>query len=535
VNCRIELRAQRDFEKVKERFLDSRLFQAILRAEIKRMEQIDFDRVIRITLMKRTELQGEKELDLAFELTGRNTNVILVDKKEGTILDCLKKIGPARSRYRQIAPGLKYVLPPPPRKKNPLEIKEEDFKESLSHKPEANISSFLLDTFSGIDKLLAQKIALDSSVPLDRKISELTDAEKENVIRSFLDTLHNVKTHKINPHTIYDEKNNPLAISVFDLSFIPKEQKASHGSLNMAIKEFFKLKTQADELISVSENLSKLVTKGRRALEDLLAKLKEDKKSAQRYQEYKKIADLLMISKHKVKKGQKTLRVKDVFDPEEKGLNIKLNPVLSALQNAKLYYKKYTKARDSLNIIRERIFEIELKLNMLQRISGDLQPGGLDADGARETLTALGLYKKPGEIKKKERPKKKFSPREFVTSDGWKILVGRNNKENDYLTFKIARPYDFWFHAQDVAGSHLVLRRENRDQQPPPQTMIQAAKTAAYFSQARSSKKVAVIYTLAKHVRKPKKAKPGLVTVNKERTMMVTPALPTQSRNQLSP
>jgi len=267
----------------------------------------------------------------------------------------------------------------------------------------------------------------------------------------------------------------------------------------------------------------------------LLAKLKEDKKSAQRYQEYKKIADLLMISKHKVKKGQKTLRVKDVFDPEEKGLNIKLNPVLSALQNAKLYYKKYTKARDSLNIIRERIFEIELKLNMLQRISGDLQPGGLDADGARETLTALGLYKKPGEIKKKERPKKKFSPREFVTSDGWKILVGRNNKENDYLTFKIARPYDFWFHAQDVAGSHLVLRRENRDQQPPPQTMIQAAKTAAYFSQARSSKKVAVIYTLAKHVRKPKKAKPGLVTVNKERTMMVTPALPTQSRNQLSP
>lgn len=527
VNCRIELWAQRDFERVKEKFSDSRLFQAVLKAEIKGIEQIDFDRVIKITLLKRTELEREKELDLIFELTGRNTNVILFDKKEGTILDCLKKIGPARSRYRQIAPGLKYVPPPPPGKKSPLEIKKEEFKESLSQKPETNISSFLLDTFSGIDKLLVQKITLDSSVPLDKKISELTDVEKEKIIFSFQDTFRKVKTRKVNPHTIFDEQHNPVAISPFDLSFIPKEQKASHGSLNVTIKEFFKLKTQTDEELNLRKNISKLITKGRRALEGLLTKLKEDLKSAQRYQEYKKIADLLMINKHKVKKGQKTLRVKDVFDPEEKGLNIKLNPVLSGLQNAKLYYKKYTKAKDSLSIVKRRIAEIERKLNMLHRISEDLEPGGLDADGATEKLTALGLYKKPREIRKKEKPKKKLSPREFFTPDGWKILVGRNSKENDYLTFKIARPYDFWFHAEDVGGSHVILRRENRHQQTPPKTMIQAAKIAAYFSQARSSKKVPVTYTLAKHVRKPKKAKPGLVIVNKEKTMMVAPALPT--------
>ena len=526
VNCRIELWAQRDYEKAKEGFSEGRLFQRILKAEIRKVEQIDFDRVIIITLVKRTELEPEKELDLVFELTGRNTNVILCDKKDGTILDCLKRIGQTRSRYRQIAPGLRYVPPPPPTKKNPLEVKEEEFKESLSHKPETNISSFLLDTFSGVDKLLAQKIVMDRSVALDRKISELTDAEKENVIRSFQDTFQSVKTHRINPHAIYDEKNNPVAISVFDLSFIPGEQKAGHGSLNMAIKEFFKLKTKADELSSVSKNLSKLVTKGRTALESLLTKLKQDLKSAERYEEYKKIADLLMINKHRVKKGQKTLRIKDVFHPEEKAINIKLNPLLTALQNAKLYYRKHTKAKDSLRIVRKRIAETEQKLTRLLELSRNLEAKTFDTDETTEELAALGLHKRPKRTRKKEEPKKKFSPREFVTSDGWKILVGRNSKENDHLTFKIAKPYDFWFHAEDAGGSHLVLRRENRDQQPSPKTLIEAAKIAAYFSQARSSKKVPVTYTLVKHVRKPKKAKPGLVTVQKEKTIIVIPELP---------
>jgi predicted ribosome quality control (RQC) complex YloA/Tae2 family protein len=534
VNCRIELRAQRDFERVKERFSDSRLFQAILRAEIKRIEQIDFDRIITITLVKRTELEPEKKLDLVFELTGRNTNAILVDKKEGTILDCLKKIGPARSRYRQIAPGLKYVPPPPPGRRNPLEVKEEEFKQSLSHKPQTNISSFLLDTFSGIDKLLAQKITLDSSIPEDKKISELTDVEKEKIIWSFQDTFLKVKTHKINPHTVLDEKRSPVAVSPFDLSFIPKNQKESHRSLCFTIRNFFKLKTEKEKELNLRREILTLIRKGQKTFENLLSKLRESLKSAEKYGEYKKIADLLMINKHRVKKGQKILRVKDVFHPEEKALNIKLNPVLSALQNAKLYYKKYTKAKDSLNRVRQRTAQIEQKLKMLHRISDDLEPGGLDADGAREKLAALGLYKKPGEIKKRERPKKKLSPREFVTPDGWKILVGRNSKENDYLTFKMAKPYDFWFHAQDAGGSHLVLRRENRNQQPSTKTLIQAAKIAAYYSQARSSKKVAVIYTLAKHVRKPKKGKPGLVLVYKEKTMMVIPALPPQWQKPLS-
>ena len=200
------------------------------------------------------------------------------------------------------------------------------------------------------------------------------------------------------------------------------------------------------------------------------------------------------------------------------------------MQNIRLYYRKHTKAKDSLIIVKKRITQIKVKLRTLQEISRSLEAKSLNIDDLREKLISLGLYKRPGVLKKREKPRKTFSPREFVTSDGWKVLVGRNNKENDHLTFKIARPYDFWFHTQDVGGSHLVLRRENRSQQPSSKTLIEAAKLAAYFSQARSSKKVPVAYTLVKHLRKPKKAKPGLVLVSKEKTIIVTPELPKGER-----
>jgi predicted ribosome quality control (RQC) complex YloA/Tae2 family protein len=526
VNCRVELLTQRDFDTVKENFSDTRLFSRILKGKITGAEQIDFDRVIRITILRKTELEKEKELDLIFELTGRNTNLILVNKENNKILDCLKKIDPSRSRYRQIAPGLKYILPPPPKKKNPFTTEKSEFEKCLSLKTHSDMLGFLLDSFSGMDKLLAQKIIIDSSIPEARTISEFTEDERENLFRNLQNAFHKIKDHKINPHIIFDQKSNPIAISLFDSPFIPEKQKEKHRGLNSTIKKFFKLKIETERGQQLRKEIETLTAKGIKTFESLLTKLREDLKSAERFQEYKKIGDLLMISKDRVKKGQKIIKVQDIFHTEQKTLKIKLNPILSALQNAKLYYRKYKKAKDSLSIIKKRMAETEEKLRTLDKITQGLESKEFDFEKAKDKLLSLGLYKKTKRIKKKEKPKERFSPREFFTSDGWKILVGKNSKENDYLTFKIARPYDFWFHAQDVGGSHLVLKRENKNQQPSPRTLIQAAKIAAYFSQARTSKKVPVTYTLVKHLRKPKRAKPGLVLVDKEKTIIVTPELP---------
>ncbi|MGB2696401.1 MAG: NFACT family protein [Candidatus Zixiibacteriota bacterium] len=526
VNCRLELWSQRDFDTIKDKFSDTPLFTGVIRGKIQKSRQIDFDRVIRITCFRKSELEKEKEYDLIFELTGRNTNLILINTEDNKIWDCLKKIDPARSRYRQIAPGLKYALPPPPRKKNPLEIKEDEFKHSLSQKAQIEISAFLEESFSGMDIYLAQKIIYDSSLSQHEKISELNEPEKENLFKLFQNTFLKIKEHKIEPHIIFDQKKHPLSISVFDLPFVPEEQKQSCKNLNVTIKNFFRLKIRKEKELQLRQEISTHSTKGIKAFENLLKKLEDDLKSAERYEEYKKSGDLLMINKDKIKKGQKTIKVKDIFHIEGKSLNIKLNPVLSPLQNVKLFYKKYKKAKDSLKIVKKRIAETEQKLNVLKGIFQDLETREFDLEKTRGKLVSLGLFKGKKRIKRKEKPREKFSPREFVTSDGWKILVGKNSKENDHLTFRIARSYDFWFHTQDVGGSHLVLRRENRNQQPSTKTLIQAAKIAAYFSQGRSSKKVPVIYTLAKHVRKPKKAKPGLVIVQKEKTIIVTPELP---------
>ncbi len=524
VNCHLELWTDRDFDPIQDKYADTPFFSGVLKGKILKAEQIGFDRVVRITCLKKSELEKEKEYDLVFELTGRNTNLILINKEDNKILDCLKKIDPSRSRYRQISSGLKYVLPPAPKKKNPLEIQEDEFESSLSQKAQTGIIAFLEESFSGMDRTLAQKIVYDSSLSQHKKTSELSEYEKENLFKVFQNTFQKIKEHKFEPQIIFDQKKHPLSISVFDLPFVSEEQKQSCKNLNATIMDFFRLKIEKEKKLQLQKEISTHTTKGIKAFENLLKKLENDLKSAERYEEYKKSGDLLMINKDRIKKGQKSIQVKDVFNPQENFIEIKLSPVLSPLQNAKLYYRKHKKAKDSLDIVRKRIAQTEQKLKVLKEIFQGLETKIFDLEKVKDKLASLGFFKV--KKSKKEKTREKFSPREFISSDGWKILVGKNSKENDHLTFKMARPYDFWFHAQDVGGSHLVLRRENRDQQPPHETIIQAAKIAAYFSQARSSKKVPVTYTLVKHVRKPKKTKPGLVTVQKEKTVIVIPELP---------
>jgi len=204
----MELWTQRDFDSMAQHFSETHFFKSILRTRITGVEQIDFDRVVRITCQRKTELGQQKEYDLIFELTGRNTNLIIVNREDKRILECLRKVDPSRSRYRQIAPGLKYILPPPPRKKNPLETSAAEFEKSLSLKAHREISTFLLDSFSGMDRLLAQKIKSDSSVSIDKEVSQLTEGERENLSRSFQNTFQKIKESKLSPHIILDQQGD---------------------------------------------------------------------------------------------------------------------------------------------------------------------------------------------------------------------------------------------------------------------------------------------------------------------------------------
>jgi predicted ribosome quality control (RQC) complex YloA/Tae2 family protein len=244
-------------------------------------------------------------------------------------------------------------------------------------------------------------------------------------------------------------------------------------------------------------------------------------------QDYKKIGGLILSHLKKIKRGAEFVELPDFFVPGRKKIKIKLDPSLSARANAQAYYKKYRKAQTGTEELKNWIHQTEKEIKDLEKISSELQTGDgekLPLQKIEARLSFLGLIK-VSRPKAREKKKAKYSPREFISADGWKILVGRNNRENDFLTFRIARTEDLWFHAQNTAGSHVVLRKGERKKHPSPKAIEQAASLAAYYSQAKTSKKVSVIYTLVKYVKKPKGAPPGLVKVENMKSILIEPRL----------
>ena len=502
------------------------LFSQVLDTIILNIEQVDFDRVIKFSCQRETELE-KVEFEIFFELTGRNSNAILVQsygskfgKKSGLILDSLKKVRPAQSRVRQILPGIKYLLPPAPKKHNPFSTTEEQFRKIIQTHPEENLIQILIYHFMGIDELTAKKIEEESL-----SSSPLKPFPVDIIWKSLQSIFHQISTHKISPHLILDTAEKPIGISLFDLNSIPESQKTPFSSLNQALKNFFFLEIEKSEKVTKLQNLSGLIQKTIEKWKKRGKKLKDELSSLQEAESFNKFGDLIFNHLPEIKKGSEHIELIDYSTPEHHKIKILLDPSLSPKENALSYFKKYRKAKSGVEKLKEIIIQTENEIKELSGVAIDLQKKEkLDYKKIEAKLYTLGLLKAP-RPKRKERKKGRYALREFVSADGWKILVGRNNRENDFLTFKIARSEDLWFHAQNTPGSHVVLKKGERKKHPTPKAIQQAASLAAYYSKAKTSKKVSVIYTLAKYVKKPKNAPPGLVKVEKMKSILIEPKL----------
>ena len=495
------------------------LFSQLLDATILNIEQVDFDRVIKFSCQKDTEFE-KVEFELYFELTGRNANAILVFRESGLILDALRRVRPAQSRFRQILPGIKYLLPPAPRKHNPYATPEEEFKKIILDHPEENLLQVLTSHFMGIDALLAEKIVEESV-----GVFPLKPLPLEHLWKGFKSVLDRIPANEISPHLILDSEQKPIGISLFDLNSIPEEQKISFDNLNQALQKLFSLEIEASQEGRKLQTLISVTRNGIEKLKKTEEKLKKELSSLEDAQAYKKYGDLLLNHLSEIKRGAEYIELTDYSTEEHKKIRLSLDPSLSPKKNAEAYFKKYQKAQTGITKLNQRIAVTESQLKHLSKIESDLlRKEKVNLEKIESELTSLGLLKvlRP---KKKEKRKGRYSPREFISADGFKILVGRNNKENDFLTFKIAKPDDLWFHAQNVPGSHVVLKKGERKKYPTPKAIQQAASLAAYYSQAKSSRKVTVIYTLAKYVKKSKNAPPGLVKVEKMKSILVEPKI----------
>lgn len=495
------------------------LFSQALDATILNIEQVDFDRVMKFSCQKDTEFE-KVEFELYFELTGRNANAILVQKQSGLIQDALRKVRPGQSRFRQILPGIKYLLPPAPRKHTPYATSEEEFKKIILDHPEENLLQVLTSHFMGIDELLAEKIVEESV-----GASPLKPLPLEHLWKGFKSVLGVISANEISPHLILDSEQKPVGISLFDLNSVPEEQKISFCNLNQALQKLFSLEIEQRQGSRKLQTLISVTQNGIEKLKKTEEKLKKELSSLEDAQAYKKYGDLLLNHLSEIKRGAEYIELTDYSTEEHKKIKLPLDPALSPKKNAEAYFKKYQKAQTGVEKLNQRIAETEDQIKHLSKIeSALLGKEKINLEKIEYELISFGLLKAP-RSRKKEKKKGRYAPREFISADGFKILVGRNNKENDYLTFKIAKPDDLWFHAQNTPGSHVVLKKGERKKHPTNKAIEQAASLAAYYSQAKSSKKISVIYTLAKYVKKSKNAPPGLVKVEKMKSILVEPKL----------
>ena len=545
-SCRIEILDENEWKTNKSKYEKTNLFSYAMGGHIQEVKQVDFDRVIKISCLRWSQFGESIKFDLIFELTGRNSNLILV-RKDGLIIDCLRKVDLSQNRFRQILPGKMYVAPPPPLAgENPFQIEKEKFVKLLKTH-DLLVSELLISHFIGLDKLLAEKIILETNIPLHGKTKDLNEEKIKDLWKNFSQTFQEIAEHKFGFQIIMDEEGEPQAISCLNLSFLKDNQKIFCESLNSATKKFFYQKLKEQQKKANLKRFSELAYRAQKRLERRKEKIEEDLNRAEKFEQYKKFGNLLMMNKDLIKKGEDSVKLVDIFCPQQNLVEIPLSVKLSPIQNAQAYFKKYKKAKDALGVMKKRYAQTEKKIVQVEKILEKLArilclENGVTAElrleEIKEELISLGFLKEKKRPEKRKKIKsqgvfaKEFSPRRFVTKDGCEILVGRNNKENDYLTFKFAHPGDFWFHAQDIPGSHVVLKRKEKKREPSPNDIKEAAQVAAYFSKVREEKKAWVIYTLAKYVKKPKRGKPGLALVEKEKAILVEPKLTDREKNK---
>lgn len=488
---------------------------------LERIEQRDFDRVIDFHFVGKSQFEKTKKYRLVAELTGRNSNLILVDKEDDKIVWQLRGAKATHSRFGHIKTGVKYFPPPAPKKINPLTIQRTGFEELVLQSSQTNLLEFLKDRFSSIDPLLAMKIIQSTELDTQRMMVNLTTFEVEKLFETFSSLFREIRQLKLNPQIVLDEKGLAEGISVLSLPFIPQSQRKICQTVNQAIKTFHDINQR-----EASRNLlHALVSRKMAKLETKFEKLQQDLEGAGRYKDFKKFGDLLLANIHNLRKGMRQVELVDLFSQKQERIIIPLEPSLSPIENAQKYFKQSRKEGIAINAIRKRLEQTnkeKTKLKLwLGRLGQELLPEEINE--VRTELENAGYLPK---VKKHLKGNaQKLPGREFVTPDGYRILVGRNDQENDFLSFKLAKKDDLWFHADRFPGSHVVLLKDERKTEFSRDAITWAASLAAYFSKARNSKKVSVIYTLAKYLKKPKGAKPGLVRVNKEKSIVVTPKL----------
>lgn len=495
-------------------------------SRILRVEQLELERVVQIVTAGRDELGDTTERALVAEITGKHANLILLDKPWGTIMGSLRTVTPEISRERQIMPGLPYDPPPIPKgKRDPRAVRPEDLYEIMGagESAERNVLKGVHSLSRSAIAQLLHESHIDPKAPGD-------SLEAESLSRLFAVWEHAMDLVSQGRFCPMLEKGPgwdyrvmcvgappeaPLDVSALLDAYYGEHETADRmGSQRAALMG--QVRERLDKLTSRMESLEEAVT---------LAK------EAEKLREW---GELIQAYGYGLEPHADHLVAENYFHADLPKVSIPLDPRLSPIENAQRYFRRYQKAKTSLETSERFLEEARADLAYWQGVASAVQLSETPAELAEIRLEVQPAGSAKANMVKAKPGKPKAiavsEPSRYRSSDGLEILVGKNNRQNDLLTMKLARPEDWWFHTQNIPGSHVLVRA---DGDLPERTREEAAMLAAYFSQARESSKVPVIYTQRRFLKKPTGAKPGFVLYEREKTLFVTPdqgAIATLSR-----
>ncbi|MFT9847933.1 Rqc2 family fibronectin-binding protein [Aneurinibacillus sp. REN35] len=474
-------------------------------AIIDRITQVDMERIIHIDIRGRDELGDDRTKRIVLEIMGRHSNLILIDPISGMIHDGLHHVTPAVSRYRTVLPGRPYLAPPPQDKLNPLTATKDDFVRRIRLN-EGKIAKQLVASFAGISPLIAEEIVHRAGLPT-------LDA----LWAAFASVIQPVQTHDYTPTIVRTETKEYF--SAVPLTHTASVDTETFPTISECLEAFYHGKAERDAVKQRMHDLLRLVSNERNKNEKKIEKLRETKQKAEGARQYQIYGELITANIYQITRGQTEANVINYYEEEAPLMTISLDPALGPAENAQAYFKKYTKAKNSLAVVDSQIAAAEEEVRYLDGILQQIEAAGLaDIEEIREELTEQGYLRARAGKMKKGKPKNPVLER-YTSSEGVAIYVGKNNKQNDYLTNRLAHADDTWLHTKDIPGSHVVIRGESFGDA----TLGEAATLAAYHSKARGSSQVPVDYTLVRHVKKPKGAKPGFVIYEQQKTLFITP------------
>ena len=485
------------------------------------MQQPEMERLLDLTFDCTDEMGSPAQKHLILEIMGRNSNLILT-AEDGRIVDCLRRVDFEMSEQRQVLPGLYYHLPPTQGKLNPFSTPRETLQALLCAQTAPKLlDKWLLDTFGGFSPLVCRELAFRAAGDLDTDLSQLPEEEKAALADRLADAIGALRTDTLPPVLLYKEER-PWDFTCLPIrqygDFVRAEQLDSFSAL---LDRFYAARDRSEAIRQSSQamrkTLTNLVSRTTRKLENQRRELT----ATHDRERLRRLGDILTANLYAVKRGQTKLRAADFYDPDMREIEIPLNPAISPQQNAAKFYKGYQKAKTAEKILTEQIARGEQELQYLSSVLEELSraESARDVQEIRAELAAGGYVRETDRKKRMKLPPSK--PMAFCSSDGFRILVGRNNRQNDELTTKLAAKTDLWLHVQKIHGSHVII--ETHGQTPPDTTVTEAMMLAAYYSQAREGQNVPVDYTPVKFVKKPAGAKPGMVIYTTYQTAVVTP------------